>query len=302
MAQRAHFDSPWKQVLNRFLPDFLLFCLPKLAEEIDWTKNYLSLDKELNAISRKQAVGKRLADSLFKVWSKMGEEIWLLLHIEVQGEKELNFPERLCIYNYRIFDLYQKRIVTLAIFTDNNPQWRPQSYERNSLYNQLSFQFFSIKLLDYKGQEERLEEDSNPFALVVWAHLEALKTKKQHEKRFHAKTKLTRALYRRGFKKDDIIDLFYFIDWILTLPDPLELQYTEIIEQLEEEKHMRYISSVERVWEKQALEKGRQEGRQEERQDIALKLIHTNLFQNNKICDITGLSLEVVEGLQDKNE
>ena len=33
MAQRAHFDSPWKQVLNRFLPDFLLFCLPKLAEE-----------------------------------------------------------------------------------------------------------------------------------------------------------------------------------------------------------------------------------------------------------------------------
>ena len=161
-----------------------------------------------------------------------------------------------CIYNYRIFDLYQKPIVTLAILTDNNPQWRPQSYERNSLYNQLSFQFFSIKLLDYKGQEERLEEDSNPFALVVWAHLEALKTKKQHEKRFHAKTKLTRALYRRGFKKDDIIDLFYFIDWILTLPDPLELQYTEIIEQLEEEKHMRYISSVERVGERKGLERG----------------------------------------------
>ena len=275
MTKRDNFDSPWKQLLNRFLQDFLRFCLPKLVEKIDWTLGYLSLDKELNAISRKQAVGKRLADTLFKVWLKDGKELWLLLHIEIQGEKEADFPERFYIYNYRIFDRYQKSIVSVAILADDNPKWHPKSYERESPYNQLSFKFASIKLLDYTHQEESLKKDDNPFALVVLAHLAALKTKKQPEKRFTAKKNLTRALYDRGFSKEYIIDLFHFIDWILTLPEPLELRYTEIIEQIEEEKHVHYITSVERVWTQKGLEKGRQETQVK----IALKLIQTNLFQ-----------------------
>ena len=49
-----NYDNPWKTALQRFLPDFLALCLPDVAEAIDWTKNYISLDKELQAMDRQQ--------------------------------------------------------------------------------------------------------------------------------------------------------------------------------------------------------------------------------------------------------
>ena len=43
-----------------------------------------------------------------------------------------------------------------------------------------------------------------------------------------------------------IIDLYRFLDWILRLPDDLELQYTDAIFAIEESLKMPYVSFVER--------------------------------------------------------
>lgn len=124
--KRTDFDSPWKNVMYHFLRAFMEFCLPNAAMDIDWSKDYVSLDKELNAIGRQQAVGKRIADTLFKVWLKNGEEVWLLLHIEIQASEETHFPERMYVYNYRIFDRYKKPIISVAILADDDPNWHPR--------------------------------------------------------------------------------------------------------------------------------------------------------------------------------
>lgn len=255
---RADFDNPWKNVLNQFLPAFVAFCLPDAAAAIDWSRGYTSLDKELTAINRQQEVGKRMADALFKVWLKSGNEVWLLLHIEVQSQEEANFPERMYIYNYRIFDRYQKPVISIAILADDNPHWRPQYYERVTHYTRLRLDFGVVKLLDYAQQKQVLSQESNPFAIVVWAHLEALQTREQPQQRLLSKLAITRALYEHGFSKDYIINLFCFIDWLLALPPPLELEYTQTIEQIEEEKHVNYITSVERI----GMQRGEQIGMQ----------------------------------------
>ncbi|MCA2657769.1 MAG: hypothetical protein IM496_04350 [Microcystis sp. M049S2] len=39
-----------------------------------------------------------------------------------------NFPQRMYIYNYRAFDLYQKLVISLAILGDERVNWRPDSY------------------------------------------------------------------------------------------------------------------------------------------------------------------------------
>ncbi|CCI04735.1 hypothetical protein MICAC_5930021 [Microcystis aeruginosa PCC 9443] len=44
---------------------------------------------------------KRFADKLYKVWLLSGEEVWILIHIEIQSQWEENFPQRMYIYNYR---------------------------------------------------------------------------------------------------------------------------------------------------------------------------------------------------------
>ncbi len=50
-----------------------------------------------------------------KVRRQGGAEVWVLVHIEVQGRVEFGFPERMYVYNYRLFDRYSQRIASLAI-------------------------------------------------------------------------------------------------------------------------------------------------------------------------------------------
>ena len=84
------------------------------------------------------------------------------------------------------------------------------------------------------------------IGLVVLAHLAAQETHGDAQARYRRKLKLTRRLYERGLSRQRIIDLYRFLDWILRLPDDLELQYTDAIFAIEESLKMPYMSFVER--------------------------------------------------------
>ena len=43
----ADYDSPWKEMLERYFPEFMAFFFPEAHQEIDWETEYLFLDKEL---------------------------------------------------------------------------------------------------------------------------------------------------------------------------------------------------------------------------------------------------------------
>src|SRR5438105_190014 len=138
MAKRTHsqrrrgtgtdYDSPWKEALDRFFEGCLAFFFPQAHADIDWSRRYEMLDKELQQIVRKAKQGRRYVDKLVKVWLKSGEERWLLIHVEVQTWKEGDFPKRMHVYNHRIFDRYDREVISLAILADDDPDWRPSQY------------------------------------------------------------------------------------------------------------------------------------------------------------------------------
>jgi hypothetical protein len=70
----ADFDTPWKEVLDRYFPLFLAFFFPEAHAAIDWTRGYEMLDKELQRIMRASEQGRREVDKLVKVWLTTGEE------------------------------------------------------------------------------------------------------------------------------------------------------------------------------------------------------------------------------------
>ena len=70
---------------------------------------------------------------------------------------------------------------------------------------------------------------------------------------------MVKNLYRRGYSREDILELFRLIDWILRLPEDLEVDFEQEIEQFEEETRMSYMTR----WERRGREKGIQEGIQE---------------------------------------
>jgi hypothetical protein len=43
----SDYDSPWKEMLEGYFPDFMVFFFPEAYEDIDWARGYESLDKEL---------------------------------------------------------------------------------------------------------------------------------------------------------------------------------------------------------------------------------------------------------------
>lgn len=70
--EQNDYDSPWKDILEKFFPDFLEFFFPAIHMEIDWKRSYEFLDKEFQQITKDAVQGRRLTDKLVKVWRKDG--------------------------------------------------------------------------------------------------------------------------------------------------------------------------------------------------------------------------------------
>ncbi len=180
---RADLDSPWKDILRSYFPQAIAFFFPQTAELIDWSKPYEFLDKEFQAVSQDAELGRRYADQLVKVWFKGGEQIWLLLHLEVQSQSETGFEERMFTYSIRIFDQFRQVPISLAILCDESLSWRPNRYDVDYPDTSLSFRFGTVKLLDWRDagaprvRMDELESSDNPFATVVLAHLKVIETK-----------------------------------------------------------------------------------------------------------------------------
>ncbi len=255
------YDSPWKEMLDDYFPAFMAFFFPDAYRDIDWDHGYESLDKELAQIVRDAELGKRLADKLMKVWRLSGEEQMVMIHTEIQGEPEEPFPKRMYVYNYRTFDRYDRPVVSLAVLSDTRRDWRPDRYGYQLWGCEVGIKFPVVKLRDYRARWSELEQSDNPFATVVMAHLQTQATRRNPEARLNEKLRIVRRLYERGYSRQDILNLFRFIDWVLVLPAGLEAQFQVELAQLEAERKMPYVTSVERM----GIEKGRQEGRLEGR-------------------------------------
>ncbi len=79
------------------------------------------------------------------------------------------------------------------------------------------------------------------------AHLQMRATRRQPEARLQGKVHLVRHLYTRGYTRQEILDLFRFIDWVLTLPQAFTERFQVALTQLEAETQMPYITSLERL-------------------------------------------------------
>ncbi|HKI36964.1 MAG TPA: hypothetical protein VKA46_34245 [Gemmataceae bacterium] len=242
----ADYDSPWKEALDVYLRAFLAFFFPHIHDDIDWSRGYEFLDKELQKIAPKAARGRFHVDKLVKVWRKNGRETWVLIHIEVQTQRDRRFPKRLFDYNRRISDRYNRTVVSLAVLADDAPRWRPDHYDEELWGCSVGMRWRPVKLLDYAGREDVLETSPNPFAQVVLAHLKALETRRDPAARRLWKGRLVRGLYERGWDPEDVRQLFRVIDWLMELPPVLELAFRRELDAYQERQHMPYVTSIER--------------------------------------------------------
>ncbi len=260
---RSEFDSPWKEILRIFLRSVLTLCFPRIAVQIDWRKPVEFLDKELEQIFRGASAGKFIVDKLVKAHLTDGRIGVLFIHLEVQHRPDTAFPKRVCDYNRRAEDYCGQPVLSLAILADPDPDWRPDAYESAWFGCELRFKFPVCKLLDLAARQEELLQSGEPVGILIIADWVAGRTRQNDVERMEWKWKLTRRLYESGQTKQQVLELYRFIDWLLALSPDLEMNYRGQVHQYEQEKSMPYITSAERFGIEQGLKQGREEGREE---------------------------------------
>lgn len=94
---------------------------------------------------------------------------------------------------------------------------------------------------------------------------------------------LVRMLLESGLSRQDIRQLFRFIDWIMVLPEELAISFKTEIKSYEEARKMRYVTSIERLAKQEGIEEGLQEGRQlgviQSSQDSVIEVLETRFGQ-----------------------
>ena len=99
-------DILWKVIMEEVFDDLLSFIFSDANRVYDTERGFEFLDKELAEMypEADKATNTRFADKLVKVFHRDGEEEWVLMHIEIQGDtsRRLQFSERMFRYYYYV--------------------------------------------------------------------------------------------------------------------------------------------------------------------------------------------------------
>ncbi|NBA88693.1 hypothetical protein GVN16_23165 [Emticicia sp. CRIBPO] len=213
-------DSLWKGLLESIFDDFLGFFFKNADEIFDLKKGFTYLDKELaDLFPDHEGKAPKYVDKLVKVYTKAGQPKWILVHIEVQGQKDRHSGLRMFTYYYRIPDKYRMPVTAFAIFTDASETFHPAGYENSFPGTSILFEFNTYKVLNQ--DENNLKNSNNPFAMAVLTVLITLKSKKSgDEKLFELKHSLLRNLIRGKIPPKKIDGLMTFLRLYLRFENP----------------------------------------------------------------------------------
>ena len=295
-------DSLWKAILEDVFDDFLNFFFPNAQKLFDFSKPFQFLDKELEQLfpSNPDEFSPKYVDKLVKVFTKTGDEQWILVHIEVQGSTDKNFSHRMFQYFYRIYDRYQRPITAFAILTDKNKRFKPNKFEATYLGTNLRYDFNAYKILEQ--DEETLAASDNPFAMVVLTVLVALKKNRLSElELLGQKIALLKRLSAKGFSREKITALIGFLKLYVRFGNSEnDLKFEDALEQTlnRPKATMGIVEFVIERERRDAERKGIEQGTTSRDYSFVKSLLKQTDFDDAKIALLADVSLAFIEGVK----
>ena len=179
--------------------------------------------------------------------SAKAKPAYWLAHIEVQTQRDSTLPRRLFDYHYHIERRHRCRVITFVILGDLSPSWRPGQFSSDVPPLGMSLGYLSLKLIDLELKLELPRFRGNPVAMVVRAHLAALRTRHDLEARCTQRVALCRRLYEEGFSRKDVVFIHGLIDRLMILPRPLMIRFRQELFTIEKDKNMPYVDTLTRM-------------------------------------------------------
>jgi hypothetical protein len=138
-------------------------------------------------------------------------------------------------------------VITFVILGDLSPSWRPGHFSSDVPPLGMSLGYLSLKLIDLEVKLESPRFRGNPVAMVVRAHLAALRTRNDLEARYTQRVALVRRLYEEGFSQKDVVFIHGLIDRLMILPRPLMIRFKQELFTIEKDKDMPYVDTLTRM-------------------------------------------------------
>ncbi|MCE7065456.1 Rpn family recombination-promoting nuclease/putative transposase [Dyadobacter sp. CY326] len=287
-------DILWKSILEETFEDFLRFFFPEADALFDFSKDFEYLDKELEQLfpPEDNQYASKFVDKLVKVFTKDGNEQWILVHIEVQGYIDHSFADRMFTYYYRIWDKYRKRTTALAILTDDNMNYYPNCFEQSFLGTSLRFEYNILKVLDQC--DRKLAESDNVFAHVITTVKLALKSKQLYDQDlFDLKLQIARRLLARNVPKHKIGKLIDFLKFYVILNDQqLTTLFNKEINNLKLKTYTNMGMDEAVIY--ITREEAKEEAILEKNSAFAKSLLITNRFSLDEIAELLDVPLDFV--------
>ena len=291
------FDAVWKSTLEEFFEPFMDLCFPSIAKTIDWSHPIEWLDTELQKITHAANQGLQRVDKLIKVAFKDQSQSGCLIHLEIQNQKEVNFENRIYVYNYCLRVRYEENVFSLVVYGDSDPDWQPSKYkEARRNKNKITFEFATVKLSKLGRRLTVARNQGNPVAWVIDAHLAAQKTMSDLPGRYQLKREMIRDLFQRGMPVKKVSKILSLIDWLMTLPENLEEQLNTELQVQQKTNTLIPISSFELAVLEQGIEQGIERGNRKKAQEAVFDVLET------RFGEISDLVREQVQSLTDAIE
>lgn len=211
------FDARWKELIHVFTEEFIAFFLPSLYPLVNFSKPPEFLEQELAKLAAgTERSGKKITDKLIKLYLKNGEEQFVLVHIEVEGDAPSAYSKEIFKYYYRALDQHEVDIATIVVYVGDKVPRQHNVYTRHFHGTELTFKFNSY-LVKQQNEADLMASD-NIFAFAILANLYVLQSKNQYDKRMAFKTHLIALLRKKNYKQETIRHLLVFIWYLVLLP------------------------------------------------------------------------------------
>jgi predicted transposase/invertase (TIGR01784 family) len=281
-------DSLWKGILESVFEDFMRFFFKDADRIFDLDKGFEFLDKELEPLCpTPDGATPKFVDKLVKVFTRIGAEKRLLLHIEVQGYSKPGFPGRMFRYFYRITDKFEQPVTAIAILTDGNKKFRPAMYRYRCQGVSMDYRYKVYKVADQ--DESELLKNDNPFAVVILTVLLAIKQKKMEESELLIKKlDLAKNLLQRNLPAEKTRSLMSFINYYLHFDNAeYNNKFEQEIAQLTNNNETMGIEEF-------LLDRAEKKGFADAKAILVTKLLSSTDFPIERIADLTDVSEDFV--------
>ncbi len=229
------FDTHWKIFIEDDFGDFMAFAFKALHIAIDYQKGIEFIPQTLHKIivgyGKK---GRKTPDLMVKAFLKpnssptgKSEEIWILIHIEIEISPKIEFPARMFTYFYRALDKYGKKVIALAVFPGEKPQKVHKYYEWQEFGVKLRYDFNVLDV--HEWSEAALLKEKSVVALALLASKRAVKTRGKYDTRYTYKKELLKLIQERNYPIEKAKRLLNFVFYILFLPKELDNKIVTII-------------------------------------------------------------------------